>query len=217
MAVAEAASAAEDKTAVQQFLFPDKEELPDGKRPPSGWGFGSTRRRLQQGNVRGASANCGQQTVFNPRSATPGFVSWTGFERGPHTLARERGHTKRRARFELQLESAVHGHEAVTASMRCATLRAAGASLPSGKKHRRTHASCDRKRVTTYTKAASTLWPQHAVALRRSRLACVSAESGGRRRLREGSCLAGGARRHGDVHLGALRRAARARAHLRDH
>jgi len=29
MAVAEAASAAEDKTAVQQFLFPDKEELPD--------------------------------------------------------------------------------------------------------------------------------------------------------------------------------------------
>jgi len=49
MAVAEAASAAEDKTAVQQFLFPDKEELPDGKRPPSGWGFGSTRRRLQQG------------------------------------------------------------------------------------------------------------------------------------------------------------------------
>jgi hypothetical protein len=30
MAVAEAATAAEEKTAVQQFLFPDKEELPNG-------------------------------------------------------------------------------------------------------------------------------------------------------------------------------------------
>lgn len=34
MAVAEAATAAEEKTAVQQFLFPDKEELPDGNAHP---------------------------------------------------------------------------------------------------------------------------------------------------------------------------------------